>query len=443
MKYNLEQIKQKIGEQEILRIAQQSGFQKRKPRKIDGVSFVLGFFLLVQMGKTGLKDWAKSIGRLTGHLVSKQGLQKKLQFRHEAFARQLLSWAVQQSAHKDGHKQIDLFKVFSHVYLEDSTCLGLPRSLAPFYPGPHSHTHESCATARIQLRMELLSETYEGIWLESYRNNDQSFAPRIVDILSPGCLVIRDMGYFSLACFRAIMGKMSFFLSRWRYGTKVFDPKTQEDLDLVKQLRLLKKKGKQVLDREVLLGKKEKLSVRLVAIEAPLKIARARRYKAKKDRSAKAAHSKAYMELLGWTIFITNVGEQTWGPKDILKAYRFRWRIEIIFKCWKHKLNLDKLFDGKGLLTPPRVTITIYLMLVWLTLTVGTWYSYFVHQVYQQKQKFLSVLMFADFVRERFWELLLAKQYHPFIDELARYYAHEKRKSRKCYLEFLYESKLS
>jgi hypothetical protein len=59
MKYNLSQIKEKIGEQAILSIAKESGFEMRTPRKIDGVSFLLGFFMMVQLGKIGLNDWAR------------------------------------------------------------------------------------------------------------------------------------------------------------------------------------------------------------------------------------------------------------------------------------------------------------------------------------------------------------------------------------------------
>lgn len=443
MKINLEQIKRKIDEQQISAIAKSSGFQMRDPKKISGFSFFLGFCMMVQLGQTGLRDWAKSIGRLTKVLVSKQGLQKKLQFRHEAFAQQLLGHVLKQCTVSNGHQRIALFEPFKRVYIEDSTCLGLPRNLSSFYPGPHSKSHGECATARIQLRLELLSESYEGVFVGSYRENDQSFANRIVDILTAGCLVIRDKGYFVLAAFRAIMEKKAFFLSRLRFGTTVFDAQTGERMDILKELKALKKTGGQVLDKEILLGSKEKLAVRLIAIEAPEQIKRIRQHKARTDRSAKAAHSKEYIQLLGWTIFITNVGKETWGYRDIIRAYRYRWRIEIVFKCWKSKFNLDRFFEGQQTVSPPRATITIYLMLTWLTLTMGGWYGYFVQRVYEEKKKFLSMLLFADFVKERFWEILLASNLDVFIDELARYYSHEKRKSRKCYLELLYEINLS
>ncbi|MGH1435334.1 MAG: IS4 family transposase [Lewinella sp.] len=442
MKYNLSQIKEKIGEQAILSIAKESGFEMRTPRKIDGVSFLLGFFMMVQLGKIGLNDWARQIGRLTQKLVSKQGLQKKLQFRQEAFVRSLLAHVVKQTTRGWGHKDIELFKHFNKVFVEDSSCLSLPRNLSAFYPGPHSKKHGKCATARVQLRMNLLDDSYEGIDVESYRDNDQSFAHRIMEVLQAGSLVIRDQGYFVLSAFKAIMEKDAFFLSRLRYGTNVYDEETGEKMDLLGLLKQLKKEGKQVLDKKILLGSKHKLPVRLVAVEVPNEVRKIRQHKASNDRNTKAAHNELYMELLGWTIFITNVEREVWSFKDIIRAYRYRWRIEIVFKCWKSKFNVDKFFKGKDYVCPPRVIITIYLMLIWMTLTLG-WYGIFVQRVYEEKRVFLSLLKFADFIKERFWEVILEKNPDKFIEELARYYCYDKRKSREHYLESLYENLLS
>ena len=436
MKYNISQIKEKIGEQAILSIAKASGFELRAPRKIDGVSFILGFFMMIQMGKTSLNDWARYIGRLTQQLVSKQGLHKKFQFRQEAFVRSLLAHVLKEATTGGGHKDIALFKSFVKVLVEDSTCLSLPRNLSALYPGPHSKTHDECATARVQLRMNLLDDSYEGICVQSYRNNDQSFAHQIVQALQAGSLVIRDQGYFVLSAFKAIMEKEAFFLSRYRYGTNLYDPQTGEKMDLLGILKELKKKGEQVLDKEVLLGSEYKLPVRLVAVEAPNEIRKIRQNKARKDRNAKAAHSEVYMELLGWTIFITNVKREVWSFRDIIRAYRYRWRIEIVFKCWKSKFNVDKFFDDRRNISPSRVVITIYMMLIWLTIALG-WYGIFVQRVYERKGVFLSLLKFADFIKERFWEVIMTRKPDEFIEELARYYCYDKRKSRQHYLELL------
>lgn len=443
MKISMRQIKRKIGEQSINELAKSTGFQLREAKKIDGCSFFLGFIQMNQNDDTALNDWARHICQINGHDVSGQAVQKKLQFRHELFSKQLLDYVLKKAALQYKCPKPDRFKAFSKVLIEDSTCLSLPRNLSSFFPGPHSKTHDECATARIQLRLDLLSDSYDGVYVRSYRENDQSFACQIVNELIGGELVIRDQGYFVLSAFREIMKRKAFFLSRLRYGTNVYDPESEQEIDLLEELKAAKKAGIKVLDKYVLLGSEEKLPVRLVAIEAPEETIRRRQNKARKERNKKANHSTEYMQMLGWTVFITNVGKELWNYKDLIKAYQCRWRIEIIFKCWKSKFNMEKFFERRQSISPPRATITLYLMLAWLTLSIGSMFGNYVQRVYEKKQKLLSLWKFCDFVKERFWELFQAKDIDSFIDELARYYSHEKRRCRPSYLENLYENNLS
>ena len=88
-------------------------------------------------------------------------------------------------------------------------------------------------------------------------------------------------------------------------------------------------------------------------------------------------------------------------------------------------------------MSPPRVTITLYLALTWLTLFFAKWYSHFVYRVYETKQKYLSIMKFADFVKEHFLEIIKEPDLEIFVNHLAYYYSHDKRK-RPNYLELLY-----
>jgi len=48
--------------------------------------------------------------------------------------------------------------------------------------------------------------------------------------------------------------------------------------------------------------------------------------------------SKAVLELMGWTIFITNLREEV-SFEVLLEIYGLRWRIEVIFKAWKSNMS--------------------------------------------------------------------------------------------------------
>lgn len=136
MNINVDQITGKISKLPINQIAIQSGFRKRKAKKIEALGFVVGFFMMLQQSGNSLSDWVRAISRYMGKLISKQALEKKLQFRQEAFAYQLLSAAIKQSLQdSQAMGSTDLFDSFHKVYLEDSSCLKLPAGLAPFSLG--------------------------------------------------------------------------------------------------------------------------------------------------------------------------------------------------------------------------------------------------------------------------------------------------------------------
>ena len=52
--------------------------------------------------------------------------------------------------------------------------------------------------------------------------------------------------------------------------------------------------------------------------------------------------SAAYLEFLGWTLFVTNctAEELTW--KTVVIWYRARWQIELLFQLWKSHNGLER-----------------------------------------------------------------------------------------------------
>jgi len=398
--------------------------------------------MLMQTNNFTLLNWAQKITHFIGQTISLPGLYKKLTFRHIPFAQLLLTKAVKEGIndHLKEKKQAKLFKAFNRVFAEDSTCISLPRNLAEFYEGPHSKVHGVCSTAKVQLRVELTSQVCHNVELTGYRNNDQSYAANIVNQLQPGDLSIRDRGYFVLKALRAIAKKKAYFLSLLNYNVNLYTVNgegEEEKMDLLETLKASEKTGQNVVDMDVLVGAEEKLPVRLVAIKVPEKVALIRRAKAKNDRSAKANHSKRYLELLAWNIFITNVKPAVWSFKDILKAYGLRWHIEIIFKCWKSKLDFDKLFNSQENISPPRVIITLYLSLIWIILFFARWYACIMFQVYHKTKKYLSIMKFAEYVKNNFIEILMIEDLDTLVDNLAYFCAYDKR-SRHNFFDCLY-----
>ena len=79
---------------------------------------------------------------------------------------------------------------------------------------------------------DLISNTFVHFEITPFPVNDQSKSKDILSIVRKGDLVIRDLGYFSLACFEKMSNNIS-FVSRIRYGVKIFDIKTGGEINLL------------------------------------------------------------------------------------------------------------------------------------------------------------------------------------------------------------------
>jgi len=173
--------------------------------------------------------------------------------------------------------------------------------------------------------------------LSSYRRNDQAAAPDILNVIQKGDLVLRDLGYFALPVLQQVERRGAFFLSRLRFGVTLRDPKTKQPINL---LAILRRDGR--FDRWVLIGEQQS-RMRVVALAVPQEIANRRRAIAKKNHDGRCIPTRQRLQLMNWSLFVTNVSSKVWSPSVIARIYRLRWRIEIIFKSWKSHLRLREL----------------------------------------------------------------------------------------------------
>lgn len=430
------EVKSILEKHKIQECSFENKFEIHHNNPIDALSFVMGFFNMLVQGKNTVECWAGEIYKLTDNAISAQAVQGKLQFRHVDFAREYLKKILRNIVL--GNELIEaehsVLNKFNRVFIEDSTCLALPDEMFDFFPGTVNQNGQT-STARVQLRMELKSGNYTNCELKSYRNNDQSYSGEILSELRKDDLVIRDLGYWSLKVFRKIIKKGTKIISKHQFQTYIFTPETEQKIELFKELRSLRRKGISLLDINVLVGAEEKLPMRLIAIKAPESIKRNRLAKMRKDKLKK--RSDDYLEMLGWTIYLTNISKEKVDYIEIHKLYGFRWRIEIMFKCWKSKFNLYFFFSKKRNINPPRVYITFYLVLIWLSLFFVRKYNYYLIEVYKRKNKILSLFKFADFIKMGYSSLLDESLFEKRINYLARYCCQQKRRIKSS-VEIIY-----
>ena len=380
----------------ITKIGRRSGFVLRKPKKISAYHFVIGFIITCCNGKNTFSEWAFQITLLSGKRVSKQGVFDRLNARATIFAKQLLEKILLQQSGKGF--RADIFKGFGKVLLQDSTTLRLPQILSGLFPGNHCRGEQK-AVARIQSILDIKAMRFIDFSLGAFTQNDQSASGSIVPLVKKGDLVIRDLGYFSLAVFEKLIKSEVYFLSRLRYGVTITD--LQGRLVLLKDL-LKQKRG---ADRWVYIGSEKKVLVRLVMIPVPAQQAAEKIRKAKQDRDARLNHSKEYYEWLRFNVYITTVGTGVWTSKQVYNAYKVRWQIEIIFKSWKSGFNLQHIIH-EGCTDEDRVRVTIFLMLLFMCLFMQKIYVRYKSAIEPKTNKRVSLLKLAIYVSSNIKEII-------------------------------------
>lgn len=319
-------------------LAKTSGFVLRRPRKLSLEAFLQSLLLGLCQPNYSLQNWAAHLSALQSSLFSKQALHRRCGRGLVKFLELLLASLLSSFVHRDC--PAELLQHFGRVLLQDSTALALHPALAKYFPGCGNQHQHSLASLKIQALFEVRSQRWIHFELGALTDNDQKASALILNYLQAGDLIIRDLGYAVFEVWRQIMARGAYFLSRWRADFRLFDPQTRQPLEL---LALLQNHAQ--LSCQVLLGVKELLPVRLVALRLPAQLAaqRRRRARANARRDSALRLSQRYLKLLDWTILLTNVPEARLTPQQLLEFYGCRWQIEVLFKSWKSQFHIGRL----------------------------------------------------------------------------------------------------
>jgi hypothetical protein len=249
----------------------------------------------------------------------------------------------------------ELLVPFNRVWLQDSTQCQLSEKLAPGFRGAGGSGSQSAL--KLSLIYEHQQRTLHQILMTDGKTAETALGKVLLDRLEPHDLVIRDLGYFVVEALFQIAQKGAFFLSRLNKGIAVFltaEPKAAAiDLPMFVNQRFT---SESVIDLPIYLGR-QKLAVRLIGYRAPSEVVNQRRRKAREVARKKGRQpSKAYLDWLAFSFYLTNVSKEKWEAKVVGTIYRLRWQIELIFKQWKSLLHIDCL---KGT-NPNRIRCLVY-----------------------------------------------------------------------------------
>jgi len=319
-----------LSTERINQLSVQTGFIKRF-RKIKAVEFLAYMITESVRGCVSCNDLAATIQFEVGTMASRQAYHNKMNNASLRFFEAILAVIMHTKTYSVIPSQ---FRQFKRILIQDSTVIKLPSKLMDIFSGVRNASVKVC-NARIQCVYDLLSGSFTHWSMHSYSKNDISVANELE--IRSGDLVLRDRGYFTINESQRIIEAKGEFISRYKHKINFYDLETSQEIDLFRLLKAQKN-----VDRKILIGKEDRVEVRIIAAEVSQETASRRRQKAKKQTKGHNP-SKDILFLMGWTIFLTSLTSKDLDINNFLELYGLRWRIENIFKTWKSHFNFDKI----------------------------------------------------------------------------------------------------
>ncbi len=364
-------------------------FVQRSTAVLDGPMFAqlstLTWMHDPNAGYSGLQHTAACLGVK----VSQQAIEQRMSSASVALMREVWEAGVGHLISSEP-TSVELLSRFAGVYLQDGTIISLPDSLHEQWPAGGQQ-----AAMRVQVRMQMQTGAVAGMWVQSSQEAERS-GEAVSTPLPCGSLFLADTGYFTLTQMRERTQAGQWFLTQAKASVRVRDDQgVWHDL-----LSFVRAQPEGDIDTQVVMGKREQVPVRLIAVRVPgeqaqkrcaravarithpPKGAQARRVgerKAKHQRQGKQKHKKvsaARQRLSDWTILLTNVPQEQMSVEEALVLARYRWQIELYWKLWKQEGKVDTWHSNKAerILTEVFAKLIGLLITHWMTL-IGCWSS--------------------------------------------------------------------
>ncbi|HEX9596019.1 MAG TPA: IS4 family transposase [Anaerolineales bacterium] len=276
----------------------------RRTKFVQRASKITGklFLALVTFGrwsasKTSLAQLAAKAAQLEAPVdITPEALQQRRNEQAVAFLQALLQTAFTKLHTGTTACDEALFAPFARVHIADSTGFGLPASLQEQFPGAGGSG--SKAGAKLQLVWEYKSHTFDHLALIPWHVPDNKYVDTVVELAQPHSLFRFDLGYCKLTAFAKIAAAQAYFLSRLNHQTTLEEVVggRRQPLDLA---RSLAHDSRPLVERAVVLGGREQVAARLIAVRRPEAIVNERRRQARAGAKKRGyTPSQAHLTLL-------------------------------------------------------------------------------------------------------------------------------------------------
>jgi len=326
--------------------------------------------------------------------ISKQGIDQRFNEPALKYIQLLISKIL--STQMSQFIEIGWLKFFNRVNVKDSSKFDLYPKLKDKLPGFGGNASKSGAC--IQYEFEIKSGKVNDLTITPANRPDSKDALSTIDAVKKGDLTIRDLGYFALKYFIAAQKIGAFFLSRLNAKIIVYQMNGNEfeELDFGQLYKKMEKSKIKRLEKEVYIGKDEKLPVRLVIEVMPDEVFNTRMQKINKYNKKKGHKtSQDYRNRARLNLFISNIPLDMIDGEAIAKIYRIRWQIELVFKVWKSIFGLDNI-------TPMKYERLMCTLNARILLVLVNWEAFMIQRglLFKKTGKLLSIIKCFNTLKE-------------------------------------------
>lgn len=322
-------------------IATQTKLVVRKSARFTPDAFLQSLLESVACGLASINQIAGSLKERVPRAMARQSLHERFSPHSTAFLMSVHGNLIEQRFEPTrlALKSTEL----NRIIIEDASGQVMPKSNAENFPA-HGNHHGSTAGVKVDLAYDLLTGSTISHTLELATTQDKTIGKELLVEVQKGDLVLRDMGYFSLAEFTAIERLGAKWLTRLPLTTGVM---LEKEESLEKHLKRCEKSQEILRDIEVVVGAEQK-RCRLVALRATQQVTEQRRRERRKraKENGKPVCAKGLVRD-GWHLMLTNLERAEATVKELAEVYRARWAVEIQFRAWKQSLNLSKALNRK------------------------------------------------------------------------------------------------
>ena len=328
---------------ELNNLARKSGFLLRKSKLKPGEFIDTLIFSELDHSQLSLQECCNDLAQQHRKSISKVGLHKRFNQRSLDFLKLVFS---SQMASKLAINQTRNWAPFSKVIIADSCKFSMPEQYAEDYPGYGGFGNKTqSAIMNLQYAYDLKQGNWEALEFTKAIENDQSHTKKTLDRINRGELHIRDLGFVSIEYQARVISEQAFFLNRLHPQWKPVECNTGKRIDWVSLYKHLQYLKGDHFETMVTIGKGENVfNCRLIAVPVPEQVWAGRiREAGKKLKSMGSSLTDEYKVRCRFNVFITNAEEKELKAADIIKLYRLRWQIELMFKNWKSLLDVHKV----------------------------------------------------------------------------------------------------